>query len=153
MSWLELRIPPVAVTLVTAAAMWAVARAVPSWSVSLSSRTWLAGALALAGLAIALAGVREFRRARTTLHPQKPGASASVVRSGIYRYSRNPMYLGMLLVLVAWAAWLGNAASLLLAASFVPYISRFQIQPEERALRQNFGQAYASYVRETRRWL
>jgi protein-S-isoprenylcysteine O-methyltransferase Ste14 len=153
MSSLELRIPPVVILLVMAVAMWLVARALPSWGVSVPARAWLAVALAVAGVAIALAGIREFRRARTTLHPQTPEQSSSVVRSGIYRYSRNPMYVGMLCVLVAWAAWLGNVASLLLAAAVVPYMNRFQIQPEERALLQKFGAEYAGYLRQTRRWL
>ncbi len=105
------------------------------------------------GLLVALAGVREFRRARTTLHPQQPEAASSVVRSGIYARSRNPMYLGMLLVLVAWGAWLANLASLALAAAFVPYLNRFQIEPEERAMARNFGAAYEEYRRQVRRWL
>ena len=63
------------------------------------------------------------------------------------------MYLGVLLVLIAWGGWLANPAALVLAALFVQYINRFQIQPEERALARNFGAAYASYAREVRRWL
>jgi len=152
-SGLELRIPPVAVMLVTAAAMWAVTHVVPSVNAARPARLAVAVPLALAGLLVALAGVREFRRARTTLHPQKPEATSSVVRSGIYSRSRNPMYLGMLLVLVAWGAWLANFASLALAAALVPYLNRFQIEPEERAMARNFGADYAEYLRKVRRWL
>lgn len=150
---LELRIPPVAVLLMFAVAMWAIAQVVPSLNVTRAARLWVAIPLGLAGLLIVLAGVIEFRRARTTVHPQKPDASSSVVRSGIYRHSRNPMYLGMLLVLLAWGGWLANIAALALAVLVVPYLNRFQIQPEERALARNFGAAYAAYAREVRRWL
>ena len=153
MNALELRIPPVAVMLVTAAAMWAVTHVVPSMHAAHPARLAVAVPLGCIGLLVALAGVREFRRARTTLHPQKPEATSSVVRSGIYGYSRNPMYLGMLLVLVAWGAWLVNLASLALAAAFVAYLNRFQIGPEERAMARNFGAAYEDYLHQVRRWL
>jgi protein-S-isoprenylcysteine O-methyltransferase Ste14 len=150
---LELRIPPVALLLVTGAAMWAVTHVVPSMNATPAARLAVAVLLGLSGLLVALAGVREFRRARTTLHPQRPDATSSVVRTGIYAHSRNPMYLGMLLVLVAWGAWLANLASLALAAAFVPYLNRFQIEPEERAMARNFGAAYEAYRRQVRRWL
>jgi protein-S-isoprenylcysteine O-methyltransferase Ste14 len=153
MSALELRIPPVAVMLVTGAAMWALAQLVPSVSAAPSARLAVALPLGVCGLLVALAGVREFRRARTTLHPQHPEAASSVVRSGIYAYSRNPMYLGILLMLLAWGAWLANPVSLALAAAIVPYLNRFQIEPEERAMVRNFGAAYEAYRREVRRWL
>ena len=153
MNALELRVPPVAVLVVTAAAMWAVAQVVPSVDAAQPARLGVALLLGLIGLLVAVAGVVEFRRARTTLHPQKPESSSSVVRSGIYGYSRNPMYLGGLLILLAWGAWLANLASLALAATFVLYLNRFQIGPEERALARNFGVAYTEYLRQVRRWL
>jgi protein-S-isoprenylcysteine O-methyltransferase Ste14 len=153
MSALELKIPPVALALVAAAAMWAVAQVIPPVAAARSARLALVVPLALGGLLVMLAGVLEFRRARTTLHPQHPEQAASVVRSGIYAYSRNPMYLGILLILVAWAAWLANLASLALAAAIVPYLNRFQIEPEERVLARNFGAAYEAYRREVRRWI
>jgi protein-S-isoprenylcysteine O-methyltransferase Ste14 len=153
MSALELRIPPVAVMLIVAGAMWAAARVIPSVDAAHATRLGLATLLGLTGMLVALAGVREFRRARTTLHPQKPDATSSVVRSGIYADSRNPMYLGMLLVLLAWGAWLANLASLALAAAFVPYLNKFQIAPEERVMARNFGASYEQYLRQVRRWL
>ena len=152
-SALELRIPPLALMLVAAAAMWAVAHVTPSANAAQSVRLAVAVPLALSGLLVALAGVREFRRVRTTLHPQHPEAASSVVRSGIYAYSRNPMYLGILLMLLAWGAWLANLASLALAAAIVPYLNRFQIEPEERAMARNFGAAYEEYRHQVRRWL
>jgi protein-S-isoprenylcysteine O-methyltransferase Ste14 len=76
-----------------------------------------------------------------------------MVTSGVYRHTRNPMYLGMLCLLGAWAAWLGNAAALLGLPAFVAYMNRFQIAPEERALAQRFGAAFDAYAARVRRWL
>jgi protein-S-isoprenylcysteine O-methyltransferase Ste14 len=153
MKWLELRLPPVIVMLVAGTAMWVAAQVIPSVGAARAARLAVAVPLGLAGLLVALAGVREFRRARTTLHPLRPEAASSVVRTGIFARTRNPMYLGILLLLLAWGAWLANLASLALAAAVVPYLNRFQIEPEERAMARNFGAAYEAYRREVPRWL
>lgn len=150
---LELRVPPLALLLVFGAAMWAITQVVPSWHATRAVRLWVAIPLGLAGLLIVLAGVLEFRRARTTVHPQKPEASSSIVRSGIYRYSRNPMYLGFALILAAWALALASPLALLGVLIFVLYMNRFQIAPEERALEALFGEAFDRYRARVRRWL
>ena len=110
-------------------------------------------ALLVLGVAVSAAGVLSFRRARTTLNPTKPEEASSLVRTGIYRITRNPMYLGLVLVLVGWATFLSSAWALLGVASFVLYMSRFQIAPEERALSALFAGEYASYKASVRRWL
>ena len=153
MNSLELRIPPVIVMLLVGTAMWAAAQVIPSVEAPLPMRAGLAIALGVSGLLVALAGVFVFRRAGTTLHPQRPESSSAVIRSGVFACSRNPMYLGMLLVLLAWAAWLANVASLALAFAFVAYLNRFQIRPEERVLAARFGAAYTEYLAQVRRWL
>jgi protein-S-isoprenylcysteine O-methyltransferase Ste14 len=107
----------------------------------------------VAGLAVSALGVVEFRRARTTVDPRIPAASSSLVRSGIYRLTRNPMYVGFGLVLLGWAIYVSNALAFLLLPAYVLYMTRFQIQPEERALGQIFGQEYADYRARVRRWL
>ncbi len=150
---LELRIPPVALVFIAALAMWALAQGLPSWAFVIPLRGPLALLVALAGVGIAMAGVAEFRRAHTTVNPTTPEASSSVVDTGIYRRSRNPMYLGFLLVLAGWAVYLGHLAALLMLPVFVLYMNRFQIQPEEQALREKFGAAYAEYTRRVRRWV
>jgi protein-S-isoprenylcysteine O-methyltransferase Ste14 len=109
--------------------------------------------LALAGALVALAGVVAFRRQETTVNPLTPSESSSLVASGIYRFSRNPMYLGFVLALLGWAAFLGNWVSALLLPAFVAYMSRFQIQPEERALAERFGPEFIAYSQSVRRWL
>lgn len=149
---LELRIPPLALLLVFASGMVVVAYAVPA-AITVPWRVALAIALALAGALVALAGVVAFRKHRTTVNPFTPEQSSSLVSTGIYRFSRNPMYLGFLLALAGLGALLANWASALLIPVFVAYMNRFQIQPEERALRQRFGQAFATYSATVRRWL
>ena len=91
--------------------------------------------------------------AKTTVSPIKPQASSKLVNSGIYRISRNPMYLGFLIILIGIAAYLSNLFSLLLCPFFVMYMNRFQIRPEERSLKSFFGKDYINYKIRTRRWL
>ncbi|HEV8366930.1 MAG TPA: isoprenylcysteine carboxylmethyltransferase family protein, partial [Pyrinomonadaceae bacterium] len=75
------------------------------------------------------------------------------VSTGVYRFTRNPMYLGLLLTLLGWAAFLSNPASLLFVPIFVLYINRFQIKPEEQVLSSLFGAEYMAYKSRVRRWL
>ncbi len=152
MSKLELRIPPVALVLLCALVMWLVARWVPLATVARPS-LWVASLPALGGALCALAGVASFRRAHTTVNPVTPQASSSVVTTGVYGFSRNPMYLGFLLVLTSFALYLGNVGSALLLPMFVAYMHRYQIAPEERALHQKFGSEYQRYTERVRRWL
>lgn len=113
----------------------------------------LAVALALLGLAIDIAGVLSFRRARTTVNPLRPANSSALVTSGIYRHTRNPMYLGMATLLAAWATWLGTPWALFGIVAFVAWITRFQIIPEERVLANLFGADFAAYRARVRRWI
>lgn len=153
MRFLELRIPPPIVALTIAGGMWLVARSAPALQLPHVVRLVTAVALALLGAAVALAGVLSFRRARTTVNPLKPETSAALVTGGVYAFTRNPMYLGMLLALVGWAAYLSSVWSLLGPALFALYIARFQIVPEERVLDRLFGASFAEYRRRVRRWL
>jgi protein-S-isoprenylcysteine O-methyltransferase Ste14 len=150
---LELRVPPLAVVLVWALGMWLVARVTPALAVGIPWRVAAAIACAVSGAAIALAGVVAFRQAHTTVNPTTPEASSAVVTSGVYRWSRNPMYLGFLVVLAGWAVYLANVVSVLLLPAFVAYMTRFQIKPEERALEAKFGAPYTRYEQQVRRWL
>ncbi len=157
LNWLEARVPPPVWTLAAGAGMWWIARRSPfaAWSVADAPlvRALFAAALGCAGLALAGESLLRFVRARTTFHPTHPARATALVTSGAYRYTRNPMYLGLLLLLFAWAAWLGNAAALAVVAAWVLVLGRLQIQPEERALLEVFGGEYAAYRDEVRRWL
>lgn len=150
---LELKVPPPVVALVIGAAMWFASRYGPALVLSLSARTAAFVVLALAGGATALAGDLELRRARTTMNPFRPQNSTALVTSGIYNVTRNPMYVGLTLVVLGWAAFLCSAAALLGPVAFVLYITRFQIAPEERVLAAKFAEAYAEYTARVRRWL
>ncbi|MNJ74873.1 hypothetical protein D3C77_718740 [compost metagenome] len=87
------------------------------------------------------------------VNPLKPASASALVTSGIYRVTRNPMYLGFALVLAAWTVFLASPFTLLGIAAFVLYIDRFQILPEERALHQLFGEAMDEYCARVRRWI
>jgi protein-S-isoprenylcysteine O-methyltransferase Ste14 len=149
---LELRVPPVALVILTAALMWAVARAAPRLEFRLPGRHAVDGALALLGVVVSLLGVFSFQRARTTVNPMKPETSSLLVVSGIYRRTRNPMYLGFLFILLGWAAFLSNALAFAPLPAFVLYMNRFQIRPEERALESRFGREFLDYQGRVRRW-
>ena len=153
MQTLELKIPPVILVLATASLMWTLAIAVPSLGFTLSASPLVALVSAATGIAFALLGVLEFRSAGTTVDPRVPDQSVSLVVRGVYRISRNPMYVGFLLVLIAWGILLGNLASLVLLPAFVIYMNRFQIVPEELHMREKFGEAYRQYEAEVRRWV
>lgn len=149
---LEHRVPPPLVGAIAGALMLGVAWVAPALTFDLSWRLPIAVVIALAGLALGLVAVGHFLRARTTVDPLDPGKASALVASGIYRFTRNPMYLGMAMLLLAWAVWLSNLAALAGLALFVAYINRFQIEPEERALRARFGEEFDAYCRRVRRW-
>ena len=150
---LEAKVPPPVVTLAAGAIMWGIARFAPEFAMPSGIRLGLSAAILVVGIGFSAAGIRSFRRARTTIKPTRPEKASSLVRTGVYRVTRNPMYLGLLLALGAWAVFLSSAWALLGMAGFVLYLNRFQIEPEERALASLFGAEYASYKASVRRWL
>lgn len=155
--WYEHRIPPPVIDLACAGGMWALARGFPGAQIwPRAAYPFGVGAalgLALAGSVLALAGVWEFRRARTTVNPLAPRRASALVQTGVFAITRNPMYLGMLLVQIGWATYLGNAAALCVLPLFVLLINRLQIQAEERILRERFGAHYTRYAKRVRRWV
>jgi protein-S-isoprenylcysteine O-methyltransferase Ste14 len=153
MRFLELRIPPPVVGLIFAAGMWSVAQMTPILQFPKLVQLLGAALVSSLGVAVALGGVVSFHRARTTVNPLKPETSAALVSTGVYSISRNPMYLGMALVLFGWAVYLSSVWSLAGPVFFALYITRFQIVPEERVLQALFGAAFADYKRRVRRWL
>lgn len=150
---LELKAPPDVVWVLVAGLMWVASMWTPRLDVSLAVRARAAVVLAGAGVWAIVNARILLRRANTTWRPSTPSHSTTLVTSGVYAYSRNPMYLGMLLVLLGWAAWLGSPAALVLSTAFAVYIDRFQIGPEERALAAILGQAFVDYQAHVRRWL
>ncbi len=153
MTVLELKLPPALITVIFALLMWMVARLTTNILMSTELRLTAVLVLTAAGAFVGLAGVLSFRKARTTVNPLSPHTCSSLVVSGVFSISRNPMYLALFLVLLGWGLYLANLYSLVLAIGFVAYMNRFQIRPEERALEAAFGQAFLDYRRQVRRWL
>jgi len=133
--------------------MWAVARLAPGLQFAFEWNLAPAVVIAVIGLAIDVAGLVEFRKARTTMNPMRPDAASALVRGGVFRWTRNPMYLGMATVLLGWAIYLAHPLSLLGIPCFVAYLNRFQIAPEERVLERRFGAQFLAYRESVRRWL
>lgn len=150
--WLALRLPPLALVLLAALAIWALP-AGPGLPLAAPWRIALAAATAVAGALVCLAGVLAFRQARTTVDPLHPDAASALVVRGIYRHTRNPMYLGFALALAAWALLLARPWAPAVLVLFVLYLNRYQIQPEEAALRTRFGAAFDAYAARVPRWL
>jgi protein-S-isoprenylcysteine O-methyltransferase Ste14 len=153
MAALELKIPPPIVALLVAVTMWAVAAFGPQLRMSPFARDVIAGLFAFAGIAFDLLALATFRASRTTFNPLKPGRASALVTHGLYRISRNPMYVGSALLLLGWAVYLSALLPFAGIVAFVAYITRFQIRPEERALAALFGEEYANYAARVRRWL
>jgi protein-S-isoprenylcysteine O-methyltransferase Ste14 len=153
MQWLELRVPPPVVMASVALLMWLVALLFPFLDAQVPARIPVAGVFVVIALVIGITALLGFRQAKTTVNPMKPEASSALVTAGIYQLSRNPMYLGMLLILAGWALVVSNLAALVMLPLFVLYLNRFQIGPEERALQARFGAEFEDYCRKVRRWL
>ena len=136
---------------VCALLMWLIA--FPALDFALPGREVVAAFFFVLALIIGLSAVLGFHRVQTTVNPLKPDAASTLVVHGVYRWTRNPMYLAMLLMLVAWACIVANWAALAMLPLFVAYLNRFQIVPEERALHARFGAEFENYRRKVRRWL
>lgn len=151
MDFLNNRFPPVLVACMFAALMWL--SSADAFGPVSAARLVIALPLLMLGMAVCLAGVNSFRRARTTVNPLVPQEVSSLVSSGIYRHSRNPMYLGFAVVLLSWATVLGTPQAVIGVVGFIAYINRFQIAPEERVLLERFGTSFTSYQAQVRRWI
>lgn len=153
MDKLERKIPPVALFVLFVVAINHLSHEFLAFSVSLPLGWLVFGACFVIAGFVGLAGVYEFRRAQTTVNPIKVDDASSVVDSGIFSYTRNPMYLGLFLLLFGFAYWQQNLLAILFSFTFIVYMNRFQILPEERALESLFGAEYLDYKQRVRRWI
>lgn len=147
---LDLKIPPVIVFVAFAGIIIGIPFVISFYAVQ---SIWLCGFFILLGIILALSGIWEFRKFKTTVNPTTPEKSSQVVNTGIYRFSRNPMYLGMALGLVGLTLGFGNHFSWLGVVGFIAYITQFQIIPEEKILKEIFGKNYIDYLKQVRRWI
>lgn len=149
----ELRLPPPFVALAAILLMWPLSHLFPRTDALGSARIPVATGLALLGIAFAVSGATQFKHVLTTLNPRRPEEASILVTNGVYRITRNPMYAGLMIVLLGWAAFLASPVSLGGVVAFIAYINRFQIMPEERILLEKFGDDYRKYLAGPRRWL
>ena len=150
---MKLLIPPPLQALVCAGLIWVSSIYLPELNFQFAGQNVLAVILAACGLAIDISAIRLFSRAKTTVNPLDPGKSEQLVTEGIYRYTRNPMYVGLVVFLLAFGMWIGSLSVLPILCLFVWYITKFQIIPEEKALREKFGDSYVNYCAAVRRWV
>lgn len=150
---MKLLVPPPLVALACAGMMWGVVSLWPGSQLAVPNLSAVGYVLIAGGLAIDLVSIVAFRKARTTVTPLAPEKASSLVTGGLYRFTRNPMYLGMLLILMGIAVLLGSPINVAILGVFIAYITAFQIKPEETLLEQNFGEVYRQYKQSVRRWL
>jgi protein-S-isoprenylcysteine O-methyltransferase Ste14 len=146
-------VPPPLIALALAGVMWMSGRAFPAWRIASTVLAPVAFAIGTVAMLIFFAAAIQFLRHRTTINPVAPGRASTLITSGIYRLSRNPIYLADFLLLAAFAIWLGHPLALPFPFLFVWIMNRWQIAAEERALRGLFGDQYARYCASVRRWL
>ena len=151
MKWLELKIPPLLVALIFGFLIWVMPN---PYEISNSIVVYVcSGILFFIGSLVSILGVWEFKKQKTTVNPMSPQESNSLVIRGIYKFTKNPMYLGFLLWLLSLGVFVRNPFSLILSVGFVLYMNYFQIIPEERILADSFGEDYLKYKSSVRRWI
>ena len=150
---LDTRIPPVIIFLLFTGFAWWFRGTSGNNSSGFDFIDILPGFILLAGVTIGLLAVLEFSRKSTTVNPHKPQNTRELVSSCIYKHSRNPMYLGLLLALLAIVIYLENNWLYILLPLFVWYMNKFQIAPEEKALEEKFGSGFQEYRAKVRRWI
>jgi protein-S-isoprenylcysteine O-methyltransferase Ste14 len=133
--------------------MWMISQSTKSIIIPDVTRLVLSLTLFALGFIVSLSGVASFRAKKATVNPLSPSESTSLVITGVYKFSRNPMYLGFLLVLVGWGVFLSNLYSSSLTVLFVYYMNTFQILPEESMLQEIFGEKFSDYKKQVRRWV
>ncbi|UUM29528.1 methyltransferase family protein [Vibrio japonicus] len=153
MEKLERKIPPVVVFIILIVIINRVSHEFTALTLPLPLNALVFAACFILSGVIGVAGVFQFHRANTTIHPVKVEDASTVVQTGIFAYTRNPMYLALFLLLVGYAYWHQNVLAIALAFTFIPYMTRFQIKPEERALEKLFGEEYRQYKQRVRRWI
>ncbi len=150
---MTLKIPPPLIMIFAGVLMWFVANGAFGFVLTGWVGKAFAVLFALDGFLVVVLAIVQFKKHQTTVDPIDPTGASSLVTTGIYRYTRNPMYLGLALFLTAWGCYLGSVTALVVGlVFFVFYINTFQIAREELALNTLFGEEYAAYCQQVRRW-
>jgi protein-S-isoprenylcysteine O-methyltransferase Ste14 len=146
-------VPPPLWFLIFAVAMWTLHHYCPLLTVIPAPWSRFGWCVVAIAAVVPIRAISQFRRAQTTVNPHEPGTATTLVTSGIYAWTRNPMYLGLATLLLGWAIRLGTLSPFAGPLLFIPMIQRIQILPEEQALRARFGSDYEQYCERVNRWL
>jgi protein-S-isoprenylcysteine O-methyltransferase Ste14 len=149
----NLKIPPVAIGASSIFLVWLLYQYLPIYHIDFIYKDLLAFTITATGIVVALSGVAVFIKSRTTVDPMCPEKARELVIIGIYKYSRNPMYLGILMVIIGSAVYFAALSSFFIVPLFMAYMNRYQILPEEAALQEKFGEQFTRYANNVRRWL
>ncbi|MEM9921154.1 MAG: isoprenylcysteine carboxylmethyltransferase family protein [Bacteroidota bacterium] len=150
---MRLKIPPPALVILSILLMKALDWSFPLGRFQFQGQTLVAMLVVACGVILAVAALYVFRKAKTTTDPMHPEKASQIVTNGPYRFSRNPMYLSILLVLIGVVISIGNWLNILILVFFYAYITRFQIIPEEEVLRDKFESSFTEYCTKVRRWI
>lgn len=148
-----MKYPPVLQILIAAVFAWVLAQYLPVFSFGgaiVDYAIWLS---AIAGFGLLAVALNIFRIHKTTFDPLDPSKAQRLVVTGAYRFTRNPMYLGLALLLVAWCLFLGDLVAFATLPLFIIAMNELQIKGEEHALLHKFGDDYAAYKNRVRRWI
>ncbi|MDY7395110.1 isoprenylcysteine carboxylmethyltransferase family protein [Aureibaculum sp. 2210JD6-5] len=149
---MKLKIPPALQFLLFALIMYGITRLSGNHFV-FEFQNIIVWVFIILGLSIGLTAVFSFRKAKTSVDPLHPSKASQLVTSGLYRYTRNPMYLAMLFGLIAIFFKFGNYYNIAIVMLFIWYITTYQIKPEEKVLIEIFGDDFTNYCKKTRRWI
>jgi len=105
------------------------------------------------GAAFIVLAASSFKKHKTTISPLHPEKTSALVISNVFKYSRNPMYLGMLFILISLAIRYNIIGGIIAISIFIFFITKFQIKPEEVQMKKLFGEKYAQYKKRTRMWI
>ena len=147
------KIPPPIILLFSGIAMWFIAHSEYAFAIAVPFALIMAIVLAAVGIFVSASAIRQFKTAETTISPLQPDSATSLVHNGIFGKTRNPMYVGLFMILLGWAVWLQSLSNVLILFAFVLWLTELQIKPEEAALRKVFGQGYIDYCKRVRRWI
>ena len=150
MFWLECKIPPPIIVILAGI----LNLGVTTYSAALFQPPWaLILALGILSGILGIGGAVACIHRGTTIHPRNPDKTEVLVTSGVYRFTRNPMYLGLMLLLSAYYLLQPTPFSPFGLLGVLWYLTRFQIVPEERVLAEKFGDLYLQYKQTVRRWI
>ena len=148
---METKIPPPLVTLIFGLSIYFSRELFPTIEIKYSFYVGIF--LLLLGFLILISAVRLFRIDQTTVNPLSPMQATKLVTEGIFKFSRNPMYLGMACVLASLAMFFNIIGGIVFITLFCAYITKFQIVPEEKAMLDLFSEDFDQYKQTTRRWI